>query len=183
VLVERISYLDRYPWDADADGTGWSLQRVLPSSFGNDPANWLAAAPTPGPQALPLDRDHDGMLDAWESANGLDPDDPNDAGLDPDGDGLTNLEEFLAGTDPNDPASVLRIAPVAPVVDGTNLVFEFLAMPNMSYTVEYADTLDSTWSRLLDIEPAQTNRVIEVITPASGPGRFFRLRTPMRPAP
>jgi hypothetical protein len=182
VLVERISYLDRYPWDADADGTGWSLQRVAPAEFGNDPANWVAAAPTPGPQALPLDRDGDGMLDAWELANGLDASDPTDAGQVADGDGLTNLEEFLAGTDPRDPTSVLRIEPVAPVVDGTNLVFQFLAKPNVSYTVEYSDTLGTaTWFRLLDVDAAQTNRVIEVITPVNSAGRFFRLRTPMRP--
>ena len=45
------------------------------------------------------DRDGDGLPDEFELANGLDPDDPTDAGVDLDGDTLTNLEEFLAGTD------------------------------------------------------------------------------------
>jgi len=48
------------------------------------------------------DGDGDGMPDAWETAHGLNPDDPSDAGLDPDSDGLTNLEEYQNNTDPND---------------------------------------------------------------------------------
>jgi hypothetical protein len=60
------------------------------------------------------DRDGDGLPDAWETANMLDPDDnglnPNNNGEvgnpengadgNPDGDGLTNLEEFQRGTNP-----------------------------------------------------------------------------------
>lgn len=43
----------------------------------------------------PQDADNDGMPDAWESAHGLNPKDPADAGLDRDGDGYTNIEEYL----------------------------------------------------------------------------------------
>ena len=46
------------------------------------------------------DSDGDGMLDAWERANGLDPGDPSDAAKDLDGDGQSNRDEFLAGTLP-----------------------------------------------------------------------------------
>ncbi len=52
VLAERIHYLDSAPWPAAADGntngTGISLQRVVPLNFGNDPVNWIAGTPTPG---------------------------------------------------------------------------------------------------------------------------------------
>jgi hypothetical protein len=44
------------------------------------------------------DADADGMDDAWELANGLDPTDPADALLDPDNDLLNNVGEYLAGT-------------------------------------------------------------------------------------
>lgn len=45
------------------------------------------------------DRDGDGLPDAWETANGTDPD-VDDSGDDPDLDALTNAEEFGLGTDP-----------------------------------------------------------------------------------
>lgn len=43
----------------------------------------------------PADTDRDGMADAWESANGLDPSDPEDRNGDRNGDGWTNLEEYI----------------------------------------------------------------------------------------
>jgi len=42
-----------------------------------------------------LDSDKDGMSNQWELANGLNPDDPNDAKEDANDDGYTNLEAFL----------------------------------------------------------------------------------------
>lgn len=57
-----------------------------------------------------VDRDNDGLLNAWESANGLDPDkmdtdgDTIPDGLeDGDADGLNNLGEQIRGTNPADP--------------------------------------------------------------------------------
>lgn len=48
ILVERITYSDTAPWPVEADGQGASLQRISPSSYGNDPLNWCAKAPTAG---------------------------------------------------------------------------------------------------------------------------------------
>ncbi|MCJ8268614.1 MAG: PQQ-binding-like beta-propeller repeat protein, partial [Psychrosphaera sp.] len=48
------------------------------------------------------DDDGDSMSDSFEQANGLNSDDPSDAGADNDGDGFTNLEEYLAQTDASD---------------------------------------------------------------------------------
>src|SRR6185503_337170 len=53
VVMERIDYSDSAPWPEAADGAGASLQRTFsgpgPASlYANDPANWIAATPTPG---------------------------------------------------------------------------------------------------------------------------------------
>ena len=46
--VDAVTYHDRYPWPAAPDGGGPSLQRRDAGAFGDDPANWQAALPSPG---------------------------------------------------------------------------------------------------------------------------------------
>lgn len=48
VLIDRVAYRDETPWPLAVDGLGLSLQRLEEAAFGNDPANWTAAPPTPG---------------------------------------------------------------------------------------------------------------------------------------
>jgi hypothetical protein len=48
ILVDRVKYFDTAPWPGAADGYGLSLQRKVLSNYGDDPANWVAAKPTPG---------------------------------------------------------------------------------------------------------------------------------------
>ncbi len=59
------------------------------------------------------DADADGMPDAWETANGLNPNSAADAALDPDADGLTNLQEYTYSTNPHgfDSAGTVTITP------------------------------------------------------------------------
>jgi len=47
-----------------------------------------------------FDKDEDNMADDWETAHGLNPDDPDDADGHADPDILNNLDEFRFGTDP-----------------------------------------------------------------------------------
>lgn len=48
ITVDEVRYNDRLPWPVSADGSGPSLQRTGPLVYGNDPAHWLGAAPSPG---------------------------------------------------------------------------------------------------------------------------------------
>jgi hypothetical protein len=94
----RIHHTDQVPGpgetldSADFDGDGISNFNEISPSIG------IATHP------LDPDTDHDGLLDGWERAHGLDPDDSagiNGGDGDPDHDGLTNQEEQALGTDPN----------------------------------------------------------------------------------
>jgi hypothetical protein len=57
----------------------------------NDVGGWPALHSAPAP----TDDDHDGMADDWETANGLDPLNPEDRNGDFNGDGYINLEKYL----------------------------------------------------------------------------------------
>ena len=48
VLVDQVQYTDQPPWPVAADGLGHALHRVNLTAYGNDPANWTSANPTPG---------------------------------------------------------------------------------------------------------------------------------------
>lgn len=58
IRVDRVNYSDGShpddtpgagdPWPVEPDGAGYSLSRIGPTEYGNDPINWLAAAPSPG---------------------------------------------------------------------------------------------------------------------------------------
>ena len=52
ITVDEVRYNDRAPWPPAADGSGASLQRVDLLAYGNDPANWAAAVPTPGTELV-----------------------------------------------------------------------------------------------------------------------------------
>ena len=53
VTIDEVRYNDRAPWPPAADGGGASLQRRVLGAFGNDPANWAGAPPTPGSPYVP----------------------------------------------------------------------------------------------------------------------------------
>ena len=58
IRVDRVNYSDgSHPencpgnidlWPVEADGSGMSLTRKIPTDYGNDPDNWLASVPSPG---------------------------------------------------------------------------------------------------------------------------------------
>lgn len=61
----------------------------------DDPSQ-VGGWPTMTAGTAPVDSDHDGMPDAWETVRGLNPL-TNDSAADRDGDGYTNVEEYING--------------------------------------------------------------------------------------
>jgi hypothetical protein len=74
------------------------------------------------------------MSDIFETANGLNPNNLNDASLDLDGDGFTNLQEFQAGTNPLDPSSSMGIQ--ATEQSGGDVQLRFRTIVGKTYRLE-----------------------------------------------
>ena len=126
------------------------------------------------------DTDGDGLPDAWETEQGLNPNSAHDRDADNDGDGMTNWQEYIAGTDPIDPASYLSVA--SPSVGSGGVALEFGAVSNKTYTVQTRNHLgNAPWVKLTDIVARPTNHVEAVEYPNSVPLRFYRVVTPRQP--
>jgi hypothetical protein len=181
-VVENIAYSSNLPWPPAANGTGFSLQRLQPVAYGNEPSNWRADRPTPGADNTPaaLDADGDGLPDAWEIAHGLDPNNPVDtdgAYGDPDRDGQTNWQEYLAETDPQSPNLLITGLEVNP----DSVVLHFLSIAGTPCLIDYRDSLSTGQWQVLANLPALPNPEPRSLTLPLDPGaatRYFRLRTP-----
>jgi hypothetical protein len=75
-VIENVRKRKGRVIDSQAEGGGWPELRTLPA---------------------PVDSDHDGMPDDWESAHGLNPNDPTDRNGKAEDASYTNLEKYLNG--------------------------------------------------------------------------------------
>lgn len=88
---------------------------------------------------LGADTDGDGLPDAWETGNGLNPTDPSDANRDSDGDGISNRNEYLAGTYAFDAGDGFRLGLVEQT--GSSTTLEFFAVRGRTYTFQSSTNL------------------------------------------
>lgn len=124
------------------------------------------------------DSDSDGMPDAYEMANGLNPGNPADAALDADGDGQNNLAEFLARTDPRNPAEVLRITSETRDPNGVTVVFP--SKLNVVYRLERSTDLLGSWTPILAAIHGTGSPVSRTDAAGTGGAKlFYRVRASM----
>jgi hypothetical protein len=149
----------------------------------------VSMPPTPGAMNTVTleDTDGDGIPDFWETAFGLNPNDPGDAVLDPDGDGQSNHAEFLAGTNPRNGSSIFAARAVSGPGSGPGAgqrSIRFIATAGKTYSVFYKNSLnDTTWTKLSDVPVQGTTGEIGVID-ANLNGveqRFYKVVTPQVP--
>jgi uncharacterized repeat protein (TIGR01451 family) len=120
------------------------------------------------------DTDGDGLPDAYELANGLDPKLP-DAEADPDSDGLSNMREYIAGTHPKQAASAPRLR-VARAGNGA-LELRMDSVAKRRYQLERQTNLgERPWEAVGD---SVTGDGTELVFRAGAPveqARFYRVR-------
>lgn len=168
-------------WSADRSGadliaSGLTVILSGPVS-GMNQAQYLRLVDT----SVPADTDHDGMPDAWETANGLSLNNPNDAAEDDDGDGQSNLHEYLAGTDPQSSASRLAITTMTRGASTVTLTWS--SVSGKSYIIQACPDL-SDWQThestpgvplVIGATGSQTSQEIPVPSLTTDPKRFFRI--------
>lgn len=130
------------------------------------------------------DSDLDGLPDAYEKAQGLDPETAADADLDADQDGQTNREEFAGGSDPNKATSRFGIESITldPAQPGFARI-AFTALPGRVYSVMGSPT-GEFWTLLDEFaasEEGPERQSIEI--PLSGFTQLLRVEARLKAAP
>jgi hypothetical protein len=91
----------------------------------------------------------------------------------------TGPKRFFRLSTPVAPGSALRIDSLSRT---RGVTLRFSAVPNRSYTVQYADSpITGPWQKLADVPARPTRHTATVSDPNPGPSRFYRVVTPMLP--
>ncbi|MBN1268996.1 MAG: DUF11 domain-containing protein [Kiritimatiellae bacterium] len=93
---------------------------------------------------VPYDWDADGLRDGWEWTHFQSLTNLPDG--DHDGDGADNYTEYVAGTQPTNANSAFRVTDVIGTGASTEHRVEVATEPGLQYTIEFKDSLQSTWS-------------------------------------
>ncbi len=138
------------------------------------------AVPVPGSYAGGTDPepdgdlDDDGIPDAWETANGLNPNNPADAAADSDADGFSNRDEYITGTNPRSGTSFFR-ATVSPG-GGQNpggITLTWNSIPGKTYTILATQDLAQPFLPIGTVTGAAGGQTSHVVSLSAG--RFFKL--------
>ncbi|MFO1490597.1 MAG: hypothetical protein U1F87_06730 [Kiritimatiellia bacterium] len=119
-----------------------------------------------------LDSDYDTLPDGWETANNLDPLNPNGASgpaADVDLDGMTNWQEWFTGTLPRQNSSVLRVA-ITGNLAASNGELVWPTLPGRTYTLQRAPALPAAsgdWQNVHTAVAAGTSMTWTDPTPAA----------------
>ena len=119
------------------------------------------------------DTDADGIPDAWELANALNPNNALDATLDTDGDGFDALHEYFAGTIPHDPASRASITNVSAITGGWRITFSTVV--GRTYRVEWSPDLAQWFSLTADIVGTGGDLAVDDLAAGTALRRFYHL--------
>jgi hypothetical protein len=124
-----------------------------------------------------LDKDGDGIADAWEltHTNTLT---AFTSVSDTDGDGMSDLNEYLADTNPHDPADNLVITEYETTPGGTEVTLTWLSKLTRCYQIEKTPDLTAPlWvdSGLGVIAPDETSTT-RMFADTNAPMRFYRVK-------
>ena len=172
-----------YPNQPPTLSTATTLSAYAFGPNGNSPirtATYTFSTPPTPTQGTSLDRDSDGLPDAWEKAFNL-----TDPAADDDGDGFDDFTEFLNGTDPQDPTDHPApgdfILNYRLVQTGSQraLILTWDSRLGLGTTLESSTTLlPGSWAPITTgIQIQDGDYQYTHIIPTNGdPARFFRLR-------
>ncbi|MBN1780562.1 T9SS type A sorting domain-containing protein [bacterium] len=126
---------------------------------------------------IPVDEDHDGMADAWETGQGLDSTDPEDHRGDIDSDGYTNLENYINGLCVRDDFVLPAVDLEATALSATEirLSWKEIAQAETGFSIERAEGEPANFVVIAVTNPNDT--VYHDLTGVGGYNYYYRIRT------